>query len=98
MAISAMLPLAVEVVKKAFFIVVGYFLAKTAMGFVSGAVPQFAGLGNFGIILLGVGLATMTSGPIQELCVGAAVLGAVNVVDTFISPMLMSVSASVMPK
>jgi len=84
-----------EVIKRAFFIVTGYFLAKLGVGFLGKAVPQIASFGNFGVLALAIVGAGMTSGLVQELFMGAAILGAVNIVDSFLSPVLTSTIGAV---
>jgi hypothetical protein len=60
MDVTAPITVGIEVVKRAFFIVVGFFLAKVALSYIGKAVPQVAGLGNWGVLALGVICGGMT--------------------------------------
>lgn len=93
MDISAPLTVGVEVIKRAFFVVVGYFAAKLGISYLSKGFPAMAGFGNAGVLGVGLVGAAFTSGILQELAMGAALLGAVNMVDGLLTPVLAAVPA-----
>uniref|UniRef100_A0A6M3IGF5 Uncharacterized protein n=1 Tax=viral metagenome TaxID=1070528 RepID=A0A6M3IGF5_9ZZZZ len=85
-SLTGLADVSLEVFKRAFLIVTGYFIAKFSLGMIGKAVPMVGGYGNYGILALGLVGAYFTSGIMQDLFVGAAILGAVNVVDAFVTP------------
>lgn len=96
MVVGSVMTVGVELVSRAFFLVTGYFLARLAMGAIGNAFPQVAGLGNFGIVLFGIGGAIALGGVplVAEMMLGAAMLGTVNVVDGIVTPAAENVAES----
>jgi hypothetical protein len=87
-----------HVVKTAFFIVVGYMLAKVIVGFVSKAVPQVAAFANLAVLLIGIAaVAFLPKMPIvPELALGAAVYAAIAMIESFVMPLVSGLTSKVL--